>query len=59
MTVPVYLFDQRKASDAWEAHSELLKLMIRNPSLRDNPVWTLLRQEAYELLCEAYKDVTP
>ena len=54
MSVPVVLFDERKANAAWEAHSELLKAMMRNPDLRDNPVWTMLRHEAYETLCAAY-----
>ncbi|WP_103729002.1 hypothetical protein [Novosphingobium sp. HII-3] len=57
MKIPVYSFDERKARAAWDAHSELMRAMIRNPNLRDNPVWSMLRQDAYEHLCEAFGSI--
>jgi len=47
---PINQYDLMMAQFAFEAHSELLRLMISKPELRDNPVWTMLRQEAYEML---------
>lgn len=56
-SIPTVMFDEAKALAAWEAHSRLLHDMIEHPSLRHNPVWTMLRQDAYEQLCAAYGSV--
>jgi hypothetical protein len=39
---------QARAEQAWEAHSMLLLIEVRVPALRDNPFWTVLRQDAFE-----------
>ena len=43
-------YDAKRAAFLWDAHSALLKAVIGNPTLRDNPVWTMLRQDVYEAL---------
>lgn len=50
-------FDEHRANQAWEAHSTLVKAMIGNPELRDNPIWTMFRNEAYYLLQEAFGSI--
>lgn len=34
--------------DAWSVHRALLSAEAREPALRDNPRWKLLRMDAYE-----------
>ncbi len=46
--VPVIRYDEQRAAHAFQAHCALLLLEQINPKLRDNPAWTVLRQDAYE-----------
>lgn len=46
--VPVIRYNEARAAEAFEAHCALLLLERINPALRDNPAWTVLRQDAYE-----------
>lgn len=46
--VPVIRYDEQRAADAFEAHCALLLCERVNPKLRDNPAWTVLRQDAFE-----------
>ncbi|MGJ0236967.1 hypothetical protein ACQEPB_00400 [Novosphingobium fluoreni] len=39
---------EHQLQDAWAAHRGLLMAEQRDPSLRDNPQWKLLRMDAYE-----------
>jgi hypothetical protein len=39
---------QTRAEQAWEVHHMLLLMEVRNQSLRNNPFWTMMRQDAYE-----------
>lgn len=39
---------ERQLDDAWEVHAELVRAQARNPQLRDNPQWKLIRMDAYE-----------
>jgi hypothetical protein len=55
MKVPVIYCDERKAADAYLAHIALLKAERDDPALKNNPVWTLLRQDAYEHFVRAYE----
>lgn len=55
--VPVILCDELNASEAYEVHIALLKAEKANPSLRDNPIWTIHRQDAYERFAVAFKKV--
>lgn len=54
MNVPVILYDEAKASAAYLAHVALLKAERDDPSLKNNPVWTMLRQDTYEMFRRAY-----
>ncbi|WP_168196020.1 hypothetical protein [Novosphingobium sp. EMRT-2] len=40
--------DGRAAEMAFEVHAALLRTETATPSLRDNPLWIMLRQDAYE-----------
>lgn len=55
MIIPVIHMDHRKASDAYAVHSALLRAERANPELRENPQWTILRQDAFERFSEAFK----
>ncbi len=46
--VPVIRYNETRAAHAYEAHCALLFIERINPGLRDNPAWTVLRQDAYE-----------
>ena len=37
-----------KADQAFTAHAAMLKAQAADPSLRDNPFWVMLRNDAYE-----------
>ncbi len=45
---PVILWDEKRATEAWEAHQALLLTQAANPALACNPAWTVLRDDAYE-----------
>lgn len=44
-----------KAATAFAAHSALLKAERANPELLDNPIWTMLRQDAFEAFANAFE----
>lgn len=46
--IPVYRFDERRASHAFEAHTALLDQERRFPKLKENPAWIAMRADAYE-----------
>lgn len=52
--VPTYSLDERKARDAFEVHSALLKAERSDPALCHNPQWTVLRQDAYTAFRAAF-----
>ena len=47
--------DQRKADESFAAHTALLKAERADPSLFNNPQWTILRQDAYERFALAFE----
>jgi hypothetical protein len=57
MNIPVILCDAVRADNAFRAHKALLHAERDNPKLKDNPHWTLLRQEAFERFAEAFERV--
>jgi hypothetical protein len=52
--VPVIRFDERRATDAYEAHTALLDQERRFPRLKQNPAWQMLRADAYEAFALAF-----
>lgn len=52
--VPTIEFNERQAHDACKVHFALLKAERDDPELRDNPQWTVTRQDAYERFCAAF-----
>lgn len=46
-TTPVIFFDSLRAANAFAVHQALLKAERADPTLQDNPAWTVLRQDAY------------
>ena len=40
--------DETRAMQAQEAHYAIVRATAAQPSLRANPFWTLIRQDAYE-----------
>lgn len=57
MIVPVIRYDEAKASAAYLAHIALLAQERADPTLKDNPAWTILRQDAFEMFMNAYEAV--
>lgn len=57
MSVPIILYAEEQAKLAFEAHAALLVAEAANPSLSNNPAWTVLRQDAYERFASAYRKV--
>lgn len=55
--VPIILCAKEKADLAFAAHTALLAAEVANPALRDNPCWTLLRQEAFDQFASAYQRI--
>lgn len=53
--VRIIRMDTQRANDAWEAHRALVQCEIANPELSANPVWQLLRMDAYETFCAAFE----
>lgn len=58
MKVPVIRYDERQAADAYLVHIALLKAERDDPTLKDNPVWTIHRQDAYERFCVAFEGMS-
>lgn len=48
MTVPVILFNEQRAKDAFAAYRALRLHEVEEPKLRDNPAWNALARDAYE-----------
>ena len=55
MSVPVILYNERRATEAFEAHRAMLLHERHNPSLADNPAWIALRQDAFEQFALAFE----
>lgn len=53
--IPVVAYDERKARDAYQVHAALLTAENRDARLKQNPQWTMLRQDAYEAFCRAFE----
>lgn len=53
--IPVIAYDECKARDAYEVHAALLTAENRSRRLKQNPQWTVLRQDAYEAFCRAFE----
>ena len=53
--IPVIRIDDTRAKQTFEAHAALLRAERDNPALRDNPAWTMLRQDAFERFNDAFK----
>lgn len=53
--IPVFRFDEKKASLAYAAHVALLDQEKRFPELRNNPAWKMLRADAYEAFVMAFE----
>ncbi len=47
--------DERRAHDAFAVHAALCRCERELPSLRDNPQWTLLRQDAFERFATCFE----
>lgn len=47
-------YDERRASEAFAAHTALLKAERENPALGKNPAWIILRQDAFEMFSRAF-----
>lgn len=47
-------FKQDEAAQAFEVHAALIKAEADHRSLKDNPVWTMLRQDAFERFSLAF-----
>lgn len=57
MEVPVILYDEQQAHDAYVVHIALLMAERADPTLKNNPVWTMHRQDAYERFAVAFGKV--
>ena len=52
--VPVIGYKRAEAERAFEVHAALIKAEAGNRALKDNPVWTMLRQDAFERFSHAF-----
>lgn len=57
MNIPVYNMDEHRAMDAFAVHVALIKAEQREPALRRNPQWTIIRQDAFEAFANAFQRV--
>lgn len=57
VTIPVIVCSADSADTAFKAHAALLEAEARDPALRLNPYWTMLRQDAYERFASAFAKV--
>lgn len=55
MNIPVIHYNEALASHAFAAHTALLRAERNDPTLKANPAWTMLRQEAYETFERAFE----
>lgn len=56
-SVPVFNLDEKRAYDAFNVHTALIKAEQREPSLAKNPQWIIIRQDAFEAFANAFKKV--
>lgn len=54
MNVPLITYDEAKAGQAYLAYIAILAQQKADPSLVENPAWTILRQEAYATFHQAF-----
>lgn len=54
MTVQTIQFNEQQAHDACEVHFALLRAERDHPELKNNPLWTIHRQDAYERFSNAF-----
>lgn len=48
MVTPIPTFNRQRADRAFAAHAAMMWAEARDQALRDNPFWTMLRQDAFE-----------
>lgn len=58
MSIPIIVFDERKAMDAYDAHRAVLMAEQKDPALRQNPFWTMIRQDAFEQFARAFSVIS-
>lgn len=51
-------FNEARARGAYLVHVALITAEIQDPSLRDLPEWTILRQDAFERFHNAFEGQT-
>lgn len=56
MNVPVIHCNARLADAAFAVHAALVKAEARDRRLRHNPLWTIMRQDAYERFALAFQE---
>lgn len=49
--------NMERAELAFATHTALVKMEAADPTLRDNPYWTMLRQDAWEQFWIAFDKV--
>jgi len=49
--------DEARAHEAWEAHRAMVLAEIRQPALKDNATWTVLRETAMTDFLRAFEEV--
>lgn len=54
-SLPVILAHEPQATDAFVVHQTLILAEQRDPALKRNPQWQLLRMDAYEAFCAAFE----
>lgn len=56
-SVSVIRYDEMRAHQAWEAHTALIRAELRQPALKDNPQWAVLRDVAAANFISAFEEV--
>lgn len=52
----VIYYDEGHAARAYEVHAALIRAERDAPWLKQNPLWTMHRQDAYEMFALAFGD---
>lgn len=52
--IPITYYDERRAIDAFNVHCALLRAERNEPALKNNPQWTIIRQDAFEAFSAAF-----
>ena len=55
--IPVILYHERRAADAFAAHQALVQKEMQHPELAENPAWQVLRADAFENFVLAFERV--